>query len=121
MIVLYTAVAGGIGSVFRFFISQMLQKTQSHARFPYSILLINLLGAAGLGFLTGAVTSNHPLLVIIGTGFFGGFTTFSTFSIESATMLLQHQIGKLAVYLFATMIGSLCLFAAFDTLGQLLF
>ncbi|MGX9292226.1 fluoride efflux transporter CrcB [Bacillus sp. A015] len=121
MIVLYTAVAGGIGSAFRFFISQMIQKTQSHARFPYSILLINLLGAAGLGLLTGAVTSNHPLLVIIGTGFFGGFTTFSTFSVESATMLMQHQIGKLTVYLFVTIIGSLCLFAAFYQIGQHLF
>ncbi|EIL82873.1 MULTISPECIES: fluoride efflux transporter CrcB [Bacillus] len=121
MIVFYTAVAGGIGSACRFFISQTIQKTPSHALFPYSIICINLLGAAGLGFLTGAVTSNHPLLVIIGTGFFGGFTTFSTFSVESATMLMQRQIGKLAAYLLVTIIGSLCLFAVFYQIGQLLF
>ena len=121
MIVLYTAVAGGIGSALRFFISQLIQKTKSHARFPYSIILINLLGAAGLGVVTGAVAVNHPLLVIIGTGFFGGFTTFSTFSVESATMLQQRQIGKLAVYLFVTLIGSFCLFAAFYQIGQHLF
>ncbi|MDM5319321.1 fluoride efflux transporter CrcB [Bacillus altitudinis] len=121
MIVLYTAIAGGIGSALRFLISQLIQKTKFHARFPYSIILINLLGAAGLGILTGAVTANHPLLVIIGTGFFGGFTTFSTFSVESATMLQQRQIGKLAVYILITIIGSFCLFAAFYQIGQHLF
>ncbi|MEH2998608.1 fluoride efflux transporter CrcB [Bacillus pumilus] len=121
MIVLYTAVAGGIGSALRFFISQLIQKTKSHARFPYSIILINLLGAAGLGILTGAVSANHPLLMIIGTGFFGGFTTFSTFSVESATMLQQRQIGKLAVYLLMTIIGSFCLFAACYQIGHHLF
>ncbi|WP_169056195.1 fluoride efflux transporter CrcB [Bacillus pumilus] len=121
MIILYTAIAGGIGSALRFFISQTIQKSKSHARFPYSIILINLLGAAGLGILTGAVTANHPLLVIIGTGFFGGFTTFSTFSVESATMLEQRQIGKLAVYLLMTIIGSFCLFSAFYQIGQHLF
>lgn len=121
MIVFYTAVAGGVGSAIRFFISQLLQKTHSHARFPYSIIIINLLGAAGLGLLTGAVISNHPLLVIIGTGFFGGFTTFSTFSVESATMLMKRQIGKLAIYLLVTIIGSLLLFAVFYQIGQTLF
>ncbi|WP_226567102.1 fluoride efflux transporter FluC [Bacillus stratosphericus] len=121
MIDFYTAVAGGIGSALRFFISQSVQKAQSHARFPYSIMLVNLLGAAGLGLLTGAVMSDHPLLVIIGMGFFGGFTTFSTFSVESATMLMHRQIGKLAVYLVMTILGSLSLFAAFYQIGQILF
>lgn len=121
MIVLYTAVAGGMGSALRFFLSQSIQKTKLHTRFPYSIILINLLGAAGLGLLTGAVTDNDPLFMIIGTGFFGGFTTFSTFSVEAASMLHEQQIGQLAVYLLVTIIGSLCLFAAFYQIGQHLF
>jgi len=121
MIVFYTAAAGGIGSALRFFISKSIQKTKFHARFPYSIILINLLGAAGLGVLTGAVTDNNPLLMIIGTGFFGGFTTFSTFSVEAATMLYERQIGQLAVYLLVTILGSLCFFAAFYQIGQRLF
>ncbi|GLF91165.1 putative fluoride ion transporter CrcB 1 [Bacillus safensis] len=121
MFVFYTAVAGGIGSALRFFISQSIQKTKFHAHFPYSIILINLLGAAGLGVLTGAVTSNDPLLLIIGIGFFGGFTTFSTFSVEAAAMLHERLIGQLAVYLLVTIIGSLCLFATFYQIGQRLF
>ncbi|OLP63612.1 hypothetical protein BACPU_29740 [Bacillus pumilus] len=121
MIVFYTAVAGGIGSALRFFISQTVQKTQSHARFPYGIILINLLGATGLGLLTGAVGSYHPLFVIIGTGFFGGFTTFSTFSVESATMLMQRQIGQLTIYLLVTILGSLFLFATLYQIGQIFF
>nr|WGD97583.1 CrcB family protein [Bacillus safensis] len=93
MIVFYTAVAGGMGSALRFFLSQSIQKNKFHTRFPYSIILINLLGAAGLGLLTGAVTDNDPLLMIIGTGFFGGFTTFSTFSVEAAVPCCKS--GKL--------------------------
>ncbi|MFS0655034.1 fluoride efflux transporter CrcB [Bacillus sp. 179-C3.3 HS] len=120
MIVFYTALAGGIGSAIRFFISQLAQKTQLHSRFPFGILLINLLGAAGLGLLTGSVHS-QPLLTIIGTGFFGGFTTFSTFSVESAHMLMQRQIGKLVFYMVGTILGSLSLFALFYQIGQTLF
>lgn len=121
MIVFYTAVAGGIGSALRFYISQLIQKTKFHTRFPYSIILINLLGAVGLGLLTGAVTDYDPLVIIIGTGFFGGFTTFSTFSVEAASMLNERKVGQLAVYLLVTIIGSLCLFAAFYQIGQHLF
>nr|WP_306664905.1 CrcB family protein [Bacillus pumilus] len=58
--------------------------------------------------------------MIIGIGFFTGFTAFSTFSVESATMLMQRQIGKLAIYLVVTIIGSLSHFAAFYQIGQLL-
>ncbi|MFJ5963939.1 fluoride efflux transporter CrcB [Bacillus sp. NPDC093026] len=121
MIIFYTAIAGGIGSALRFLMSKYFQQADTHARFPYSIILINLLGAAGLGLLTGVIVSNHPLLVIIGTGFFGGFTTFSTFSVEAATLLLQRQIGKLTVYLLVTILGSLFLFAVLYQMGQALF
>ncbi|MGE6630817.1 fluoride efflux transporter CrcB [Bacillus sp. NPDC077027] len=119
MIVIYMAIAGGAGSVLRLFLSRLFQSKMASDSFPYGIILVNLIGAIGLGVLTGALDIHSQLVVIIGTGFFGGFTTFSTFSVETATLLSERKIAAATAYLLMTVLGSIILFVAGFQLGRL--
>lgn len=79
---LYVALGGALGSIGRYAISLLPAKTS----FPILTLATNLLGAVAIGFASGmAEAKNMPsnFLSFFKTGICGGFTTFSTFSLES--------------------------------------
>lgn len=84
---------GGLGSVFRFLISKIdiLEKS-----FPYGTLFVNILGSLILGLIMGSYLKNTNFnpnyIVFFGTGFCGGFTTFSTFSDQSLRMLNEGNL-----------------------------
>ncbi|MDO4411655.1 CrcB family protein [Cutibacterium sp.] len=86
MTMLCICVAGGLGAVVRF-----LLDTHINSRFsfpvPVGTLVINVLGSLLLGFVTAAALNHlgfsHNLEGPLGTGFCGGFTTFSTASVET--------------------------------------
>ena len=71
--------------------------------FPLGILVINVAGGFLMGLLQGAIKrsgSPHTLLYnLLGTGFLGGFTTFSTFLFDSDVMLRNGDWGALALNL----------------------
>ena len=84
---------GGLGSVFRFLISKIdiLEKS-----FPYGTLFVNILGSLILGLIMGSYLKNTNInpnyIIFFGTGFCGGFTTFSTFSDQSLRMLNEGNL-----------------------------
>ena len=86
--------------------------------FPLGILVINVAGGFLMGLLQGAIKrsgSPHTLLYnLLGTGFLGGFTTFSTFSLESLTLLERGKWLLGGSYMLLSM--ALCLLGA--ALGQ---
>ena len=81
---------GAAGAVCRFKLNAAIMSGLTLA-FPLGILCINVLGGFLMGLLQGAMKrSGKPFTVgysLLGTGFLGGFTTFSTFSLESLTLL----------------------------------
>ena len=78
------ALVGGAGAVARFLIDGAVSAGRK-AEFPLGTLLVNLSGAFALGVLTGAGVA-RTWLFVVGTGFIGSFTTFSTWMFETARL-----------------------------------
>ena len=95
--------AGGAGAIARLMIGGLLQRGPGSV-FPVATLVINVTGAFVLGLLTGA--AGAPLgvsaIAVLGTGFLGGYTTFSTASVESADLLRKRRTGAAVLYSLGT-------------------
>ena len=84
------AIFGAVGTLLRYCI-QVFTQVQTGSTFPWGTLLINLTGCFLLG-LVGQITLNRMMVspdwrMAITVGFFGGYTTFSSFGWETAKML----------------------------------
>ncbi|RLQ93755.1 fluoride efflux transporter CrcB [Falsibacillus albus] len=100
MNVLLIAVGGFFGAIARYSISLCFKKVYP-TTFPLATLTVNLLGAFLLGILVGSgmASSAYSLL---GTGFMGAFTTFSTFKLENIQLREGKNHSTLISYLLVT-------------------
>jgi len=82
------AVAGGLGAALRFVIDGLI-RNRSNGLVPAGLMFINISGSLLLGLITGLAAFLLPdeWRVILGTGFLGGYTTFSTAAYETAQLL----------------------------------
>lgn len=95
---LFVALGGALGSVFRYAISLIPCRTV----FPFLTLITNFIGALAIGFVVGIVSEKSPnTLLFWKTGVCGGFTTFSTFSLEAFSLFEKKMyfLGGLYVIL----------------------
>lgn len=93
MIVLAAIIASGAGSAVRYGLAGTVQRRARTTR-PWGTAVVNLAGALVLGILTGLHAAGHlhvDIVTVVGTGFCGGFTTFSTWMVES--VLLSEEGG----------------------------
>ena len=102
--------AGGfVGAVFRYLVGFIPQLQRG--AFPLATLLINLVGAILIGAVAekaGSVSGMNPtLLLFLKVGVCGGFTTFSTFSLEGVGLLESGRTGLF--FLYALLSVALCL------------
>lgn len=89
LLALAIALAGGVGSALRYLADNSLP-AGLRARFPWGTMIVNLSGSFLLGVITG-LTLAGPWGAIIGTGLLGGYTTFSTASLESIRLLAARR------------------------------
>ena len=87
-------IGAGLGGGFRYLLSSLSYKIFP-VYFPFGTLIVNILGSFLLGFLIFGFDEKellHPTLkLFLGIGFCGGFTTFSTFSLETINLLRDSQ------------------------------
>jgi CrcB protein len=112
---LLIALFGAIGTLARYGLQGVVQIKMA-STFPYGTLLINLTGCFFLG-LIGQLTLNRILVapewrMAIAVGFFGGYTTFSSFGWETAKMLEAGEWLCASTYVLASVILGLLLSAA---------
>jgi CrcB protein len=106
------AVFGAVGTLARYGIQALLQ-VRSVGTLPYGTLLVNLSGCFLLG-LIGQLTLNRLVIspdwrTAIAVGFFGGYTTFSSFGWETAKMLEDGKWLPATTYVAASVVVGLLL------------
>ncbi|GAB3981168.1 fluoride efflux transporter CrcB [Spirosoma terrae] len=110
-------VGGGIGSLLRYLAGRFIPATLAGISFPTSILLINSLASGLLGIVSGwALTriAGEDVRLLVGVGFCGGLSTFSSFSYDTAILI---QNGRLWVALLTIILNvTICLIASFSGL-----
>lgn len=103
------ALGGAIGAVARY--AAGLAWTDGPSAFPWTTLLINVVGCAVIGVFLVAITEGrpaHPLLrPFFGTGVLGGFTTFSTYAVDIRRLIGADRLGPGLAYLGLTPAGAL--------------
>ena len=109
------AIFGALGTLARYGLQGFVQ-VRIPSAFPYGTLLINLTGCFFLG-LIGQFTLNRMVIspdwrVAIGVGFFGGYTTFSSFGWETAKMLEDGEWLRASAYISASVVAGLLLSVA---------
>lgn len=121
--IIIVGVGGFLGSVSRYLFGGLIQEMLQTYRFPYGTLSVNVIGCFligllyGLGETKGLLTPEVRLL--LGTGFLGGFTTFSTFGYDTMTLTrFGEPMSALTNLLLHILIGLGAVWAG-DTLSRI--
>ncbi|MFT8704979.1 CrcB family protein [Bifidobacterium aquikefiricola] len=116
----FMALCGGVGAVCRFLVDSTVNK-RNRLNFPLGTIAVNISACLLLGLLTGWVSSwnaadAQTIRFILGTGLLGGYSTFSTASVEGYRLIqhqhplrvLVHTGGMLMICLGAGILGIWC-------------
>lgn len=123
---LLLAAGGSAGTIARYSLGRAVSAAQSarwpELEFPAGTFLINVTGSIALGFLA-AMCANEPSrrtwYLLLGTGFCGGFTTFSTFSLESYELLRDGRLLAASAYSLGSLAaGVLGVWCAMKAMGK---
>jgi CrcB protein len=98
MVWLAVAVGGALGSVARHGVNVLIHGRWPMARFPMATLVVNVAGCLIIGLLAGLIMSERLALrfywrEFLFVGILGGFTTFSTFGLDTITLVRAHSIS----------------------------
>lgn len=111
--VLLLITGGAIGTLFRYGVSTWVQRTMLHS-FPFGILSVNVAGSFLIGFCWSiAEYCNLPAnaRVFLFTGLFGGFTTFSSFALDTVSLMRNGDYKLALLNIFASnLLGLLAVF-----------
>ncbi len=107
---IYVALGGALGASLRYAISQV----PFSSSFPVATLLTNVLGAFIIGYISSIAVQkgiSDQWVLFLKTGLCGGFTTFSTFSLESVQLLNEGKVRIGIAYIVASLL--LCMIGVF--------
>lgn len=99
-------VGGGAGAVARFAVGRAIEPLLLGVGFPWHTFAINVAGSALLGVLVALCRDRPTMLLFLGTGVCGGFTTFSTFSVETVRLLEDHRPDLALLYVVGSVVAA---------------
>ncbi len=108
--IIFVALGGAVGATCRYLIGLIPVKGE----FPFLTLLINLCGAVLIGFIVGITLNSgsknisESQVLFLKVGFCGGFTTFSTFSLEALQLIESGKTLYAGIYVVLSVV--LCIF-----------
>lgn len=105
---IYVSLAGSVGAVTRFVLDGHL-RAKFGSGFPWATIIINVSGSFILGALTGLSMKNYGLAnvqTVLGIGFCGGYTTFSTASFETVRLMERRQYASAAINAVGTLVAT---------------
>ena len=106
---------GGAGALARYGMGQLIRSNS----FPYATLSVNLLGSLIIGLLmASSMGSDERWRLLLMTGLLGGFTTFSSFSLETWQLFERGAYGPAFVYALGSLILGLVMVAVGLVLGR---
>lgn len=114
-VVLMVALGGALGSLVRYFVAVAVQPAWWPG-FPTGIFVVNITGGLVMGLITGLAALKLNLTpemrAFLTTGILGGYTTFSTFSLDSAMLMERGAYAQAGAYIVGSVVLSiLALFA----------
>ena len=115
MILAAVGVGGAIGSMARYLIAGWVQ-SPVWTGFPSGIFIVNVSGGFVMGLLVEGMALKFNVTPVtrafLTTGIMGGYTTFSTFSLEAALLIERHAYGQAAAYITGSaLLSIIALFA----------
>lgn len=120
--VILIGLAGGLGAGTRFIVDGLV-RSRLRSALPAGTILINLTGSFLLGLVAGAVivhAAPAELQAVAGTGFLGGYTTFSTASFETVRLVQSGRTGLALLNGVGSLVGAVAAAAAGLALGAVL-
>jgi fluoride exporter len=122
--VLLVLLGGMVGAPARYLVDRAVQARHDSV-FPWGTLIVNVVGSALLGFLLGAhqhLGLGSSVVALVGTGFCGGLTTFSTFGYETLRLLEDGAIGEAGLNALGSLLVTvLAAWLGFRLAGALLY
>lgn len=106
MTLLLVMLGAAVGAPSRWLLDQKIQSRHDSV-LPWGTLTINVAGSLLLGIVMGAAALGYGspgLLALVGTGFCGGFTTFSTFAYETVRLVQQGSTLEAAINVAASLV-----------------
>ena len=121
MSLLYVTLGGAFGSGARYLTGRATLSLFG-PDFPYGTLAVNLIGGLLMGALVGVLArvsnGGETWRLLLGVGVLGGFTTFSSFSLDAVTMIERGQLTVALGYVLVSVIGSIAALFAGLTLAR---
>ena len=107
MTLFYIASGGAIGAVLRYLMTIQAGRLFGSG-FPYGTIVVNITGSFLMGVFIGYMAKTLPhsleLRAFAAIGLLGGFTTFSSFSLDVVAMIERGQLGHAAIYATTSMV-----------------
>lgn len=110
---LLVGLGGMLGCIARYLSIAYFYPNGVVANFPWGTFFVNLSGCFLIGMFTGfterAASFNSEIRLLVTTGFLGGFTTFSSFGLETLNLLRDGVISLAIIYIISSVVGGVVL------------